>query len=370
MSNCDLGLLLSSEGPECAFRDGDFMKKTISWGLALGLFALSTFAGTAAYADDSDNTLRIVEQIAPGLLASTYSNGELKLGSSRIGSVSGGVTLTSKGSSDQRVSLKIDYASEVSEAKQGLNVLRGLDPAVGIVTQQLEGGFRILTTLTSQSKSKRFDYSFDLPAGSELQKTQDGYLMVSGNQVVGALSLPWALDSTGKSLKTHYDWKNNVLTQVLDENSNNVTFPVLMDPAWNYVLQYNLKNSPEANFNRLQNCFNCYFPVPGAPRNYPHYGDLLPLTMLGGNFECTMGSTYQSARYREFDFNATRNHIDQYGSRIAFQMTYAGSQSVLVVRGYVVNEFGGTVGQWLYTAGAGAMWQSFATNLNSLTLTK
>lgn len=346
------------------------MKKIISWGLALGLFSLSAFAGSVAYADDSGKTLQIVESIAPGLIASTNSNDELKLGSSRVGSGQVGVTLTSTGSSDQRVSLKIDYASEVSEAKQGLNVLRGIDPEVGIVTQQLEGGFRVLTTLTNEPKSKRFDYSFDLPAGSELQKTQDEYLMVSGNQVVGALSLPWALDATGKSLKTHYEWKNNVLTQVLDENSNNLTFPVLMDPAWNYVLQYNLRYSPEVNFNRLQNCFNCYFPVPGAPRNYPRYGDLLPLTMLGGNFECTMGSTYQRARYREFQFDATRNHIDQFGSRVAFQMTYAGNQSVLVVRGYVVNDFGGTIGQWGYTIGASAMWQSFATNLNSVTITK
>ena len=346
------------------------MKKIISWGLALGLFSLSAFAGSVAYADDSGKTLQIVESIAPGLIASTNSNGALKLGSSRAGSGQVGVTLASMGPSDQRVSLKVDYASEVSESKQGLSVLRGLDPAVGAVTQSLEGGFRVLTTLSSPSKSKHFDYTFDLPAGADLQKSADGYLMVSGNQVIGALSLPWALDATGKPLKTHYEWKNNVLTQVLDENLSTLTFPVLMDPAWNYVLQYNLRFSPEANFNHLQNCFNCYFPVPGAPRNYPRYGDLLPLTMLGGNFECTMGSTYQSARYREFQFDATRNHIDQFGSRIAFQMTYAGSQSVLIVRGYVVNDFGGKIGQWVYTNGAGAMWQSFATNLNSLTLTK
>jgi hypothetical protein len=266
--------------------------------------------------------------------------------------------------------LTVEYAREAEISEKGLIYFSGFDPSVGGIAQETQAGFRVITTLVSAPRSGRFSYKFDVPADAILQETATNFLLTSNSKVLGAIEKPWAVDSNRKQLKTHYEWQNQTLTQVLDENLVKLAYPVILDPAWSYVLQYNLRLSPEANFSRLQNCFNCYFPVPGAPRNYPRYGQLLPLTMLGANFECTMGATYQYSGYREFQFNATRNHIDQYGSTIAFQLTRAGSQNLLVVRGYVVNEFGGPIGQWGYTIGASNMWQSFANNLNSYTITK
>lgn len=349
------------------------MKKVIAFFAFLLAAAGASATLEPAFASDPKGITieKIVEGIAPGLLEVTDGPGSLSEVEPRLDSPDQAVRLNSKAPIDSSaISLTLEYAREAEVTKTGLIYFSGLDPSVSGLAQETQTGFRVITTLVSAPRSSHFGYKFDVPADATLQETPTNFLLTSDSKVLGIIEKPWALDAKGKHLKTHYEWRDQTLTQVLDENLGKLAYPVVLDPAWSYVRQYNLRLSPEANFGRLQNCFNCYFPVPGAPRNYPRFGQLLPLSMLGANFECTMGATYQYPGYREFQFKATRNHIDQYGSTIAFQLTSVGSQNLLIVRGFVVNEFGGPFGQWGYMVGAGNMWQSFATNLNSYTITK
>jgi hypothetical protein len=51
------------------------------------------------------------------------------------------------------------------------------------------------------------------------------------DQVIGYVSPPWAVDSRGVKVPTHYQLNGNQLTQVVDHASRNVTYPVVADPA-------------------------------------------------------------------------------------------------------------------------------------------
>lgn len=63
-------------------------------------------------------------------------------------------------------------------------------------------------------------------------------------------------------------------------------------------------------------------------------------------------------------FDATKNHVDQYGSNIIFQFQTVSGKRYLTVNAYIVND-----AFWLkhsfYRSGAIQNWQKFASNLNA-----
>lgn len=344
------------------------MKKKVSVGLIIGLLATTLVGGQSAAAIESQQAIQMVRNAVPGIDLRAPIRGSLEVDEPNRSMKNNSIHLVSKsGYVEESLNFSIDYVNEVTAMDGGSVVLSGDDPSVSALADGTPNGFQVFTTLISAPKSKRFDYTFALPANTTLIETPEGFLMQVGERVIGSIDLPWAVDANGRQLKTHFEWKNRVLTQVLDEKVSQLSYPVVLDPAWGYIQQYNLTYSPAANFAKLQTCFNCYFPVAGAPRKYPAYGQLLPLRVLEvGNFECTMGPTFTGMDYRAFKFNATKNHVDGYGSNIAFQFVKVGTQSKLVVDAYVVNDFL-VVGQFTYVAMAGLQWQIFANNLNSST---
>ncbi|MEY4981594.1 MAG: hypothetical protein RL174_932 [Actinomycetota bacterium] len=345
------------------------MKKLLTFIIAAVISLTSAFTGPAAQADESSKVLQILESVAPGVLGEhAVARKEVDISNRLKVAKTGGVGFESKDlNGNKGIHVTVDYASDLLRAGGGLAVLRGSSANVSAVLEENNNGFRVITTLSAEPDENRFEYSFDVPKDTKLEETPYNYLMHSEGKILGSIARPWALDANGQALETHYEWKNGVLTQVLDAQLQNLKYPVVMDPAWGYIQQYDLNYSPNTNFLRLQTCFNCYFPVAGAPKYYPSYGQLLPLNVLGlGNFECRMGSTYTATNYRAFQFNATRNHIDGEGSNIIFQLTKIGTKNVLVVEAYIVNDFF-LIGQGFYVAMAGAQWQVFANNLNSTT---
>jgi hypothetical protein len=342
------------------------MFKKIVATFVLVIFAGTILPATPAFADDSNRIIQIIQNLAPGLLEQTVNDGELSFSDSKAITDSGVIKLLSKSLEKQTdLSLVVNYARSLRNIGKGLTLLTGKDSKVYGLGQETGNGFRVLTAITGIPSANRFDYAFEVPNQSEVRETSTGYLLVSGGKVLGSLDKPWAIDANGNQLATHFEWKYQVLTQVLDEDLAKVNYPVLMDPAWGYVYQYDLTFSAATNMNRIKTCFNCYFPVSGAPKAYPKQGQLLPLTVALFNFECTMGPTVQSANYASFEFYATRNHVDGYGSNIIFQFLQIGSKNYLVVDAYIVNSLDFIRGP--YMAGAGLNWQIFAWNLNSPT---
>lgn len=330
--------------------------------MALGV----VFAGEPAQADQADKVKQIIEKLAPGILSQTNSAELLNVTKLVEGSQKKGIRLSSLSSDTKtRISMTVAFASNIESKGLGLSVLSGEDDAIRAVTQPTVNGFRVLTTLTSSPKSNRFDFKFELPTSFGVQTTPNGFLVTAGSQVLGSLAKPWAIDGEGQSLRTHFEWDGSLLTQVLDENLSTIQYPVVMDPAWGYTYQYNLVFRASTNMSRLKTCFNCYFPVAGAPRDYPKFGQLLPLQVAVFNFECTMGQTIQTPDYASFQFNATRNHIDGFGSNIIFQFIRVDSKNVLVVDAYIVNSLDLIRG--IYKPAAALNWQTFASNLNSPT---
>lgn len=253
----------------------------------------------------------------------------------------------------------IDYANAVlATSDDGVITLGTEDESSAAYIQPVDGGYRVISSTLDASGPTSFDYSVDVPAQAELH--QDGSLLFieSTDTTFAVLELPWAKDALGQDVPTWYTLVNGVLTQHLDLVGVSA-YPVLADPAWTYSYKFPTNKTSTRVEQLLRSCFNCYFPVVGAPRAFPAQGQLLPLTVGGiGNFECRMGGIGKvTGSLFQYSFIATRNHIDGAGSSITFSFR---SDQYLYVSASIMNQL---LNNSIYRGGAIQTWTTFANNL-------
>lgn len=196
--------------------------------------------------------------------------------------------------------------------------------------QPIQNGVRMLTALADRSTGENFSYTFDLPQDSRTTELPDGDTLVSDadNHYVGTLGQAWARDASGAELPTSYRWDGPVLTQHVELGADTV-FPVLIDPVWFYSYDFSATipgyhaNHPTATAGAadrlLHGCFNCWFPINGAPRGYPVDGQVLtlnasPFTIISVPAPVKM----QTANGGALQFVAQPGHFDGAGSIITF----------------------------------------------------
>lgn len=223
--------------------------------------------------------------------------------------------------------------------------------------QETQWGYRIITTIGSNESPTTFSYAVELPNDTRMDLASDLIYMVGPNdEVLATLELPWAKDANGIDVPTHFTWNDGVLTQHV-ELTGAEAFPISADPAWSYSYSYNTGKTPTRVEQLLRSCFNCYFPVAGAPRAFPTLNQRLPLTVGFNNYECTMGRVERTSTTFNFGFVATRNHFHGFGSTIKFSFR---SDRNLYVNARVNNTWLNNIA---YRAGAAANWAVFASNL-------
>lgn len=143
--------------------------------------------------------------------------------------------------------------------------------------------------------------------------------------------------------------------------------------SFDYSFQYGIAGTDPADANAtLHRCFNCKFPLTGAPEHFPSIGELLPLTVLGFNFHCTFREVYDDrdgdgSQWWAFTFDSAPGHIDGPGSWINFAfVSLANGQNQLMVAAHVAafpldGPFGSSEAG--YKLGAKAQWSTFASKM-------
>ncbi len=267
------------------------------------------------------------------------------------------------------VEFTLDYADELLGEHGGITAFESEDSPVQALVQPTDVGVRVLTVIEDASAPTRYDYTFNVPEGTQLEDAGDVFYLI-GDDLYGSLLPPWAVDAVGNSVPTSYSWKGNTLTQHVDLSSVNIVYPVVADPAWSYAYKFPTGKKTAANARTLlKKCFNCYFPVTGAPKAFPTVGQTLPLkgTIAGIgalNMECKFASENYDNQFRwiGFRFNATKNHIDKSGSWISFTFKSVNKENHLLVSAHIVNDM---FAKGIYRAHAIQMWTKFANNIKN-----
>jgi hypothetical protein len=196
--------------------------------------------------------------------------------------------------------------------------------------QPLMNGVRLLTALTGPAAGSEFDYTFGLPDGATRTELPDGDTLLAdaAHHYIGTLAAPWARDAAGRDLPTRYEWTGNTLTQHVDLDAQ-TAYPVLLDPNWYYSYDFSAalplysarypKATELAASHLLHVCFNCHFPITGAPWKYPADGDVLALNASPFSLQLTAAPVkVQTANGGAMQFVAMPGHFDGAGSLITF----------------------------------------------------
>ena len=93
-------------------------------------------------------------------------------------------------------------------------------------------------------------------------------------------------------------------------------------------------------WNELHRCFNCNFPMGGAPAAFPHVGDELPLEIrVAGqkllSFPVKVTEIEKGANDINIEFLTLPGHVDGPGSTIHFHFYESGGQLHLGIRGFI-----------------------------------
>lgn len=304
--------------------------------------------------------LNTISRVAPDILDETSTNLDTVVGDG------GSLTIpdSSEGGVEARgVGFTIDYATSGMPVSNGLTEFSSEDTLVSAVAQETSTGVRVLSVINGANAPEEYRYRFDVPEGTQFVKNEAGYSLEFGDDLLGTVQEPWAYDSNGSTVPTSFTWEKGVLTQYVDLSSRSISYPVVADPAWSYAYKFATTKTAASNKALLKKCFNCYFPVSGAPKPFPKAGQLLPLKVAGLNFECKFKSESSGTNYFGFQFDATKNHVDKYGSNIIFQFRTIGGKKYLTVDAYILND-SIWVKNNLYRSGAIQSWTNFANNLN------
>ncbi|MFJ6678613.1 hypothetical protein ACIQLK_05715 [Microbacterium sp. NPDC091382] len=233
---------------------------------------------------------------------------------------------------------------------------------------------RIITTVTTAGAAQDLDFKLQGIQDPYLVPMEDGSFKILDDEdrYVVDLGAPWAVDATGKYLETSYTLDNSVLTQKIDYTD--AVFPVVSDPAWNYYLDHGLngvvahgkeKATPKRVMAELRRCFNCSFPVAGAPKAFPKVGQLIPLD--ASPFTCIVkinaAVKMNYVTSTTFAFIAAPGHFDGAGSTISFTFYNDKSGYLHLAVGAHILKDNGAVANEVNKRVASQTWLNFLGNL-------
>lgn len=271
----------------------------------------------------------------------------------------------------------VNNGSELLGEQDDSTILHDPDDESSTVVRVNGYGGQVVFAADKSEGLKDFSITFskDIETLTELGEGVKGLYFADGSSI--ALQEAWAVDGSGQSLSTGYEFDGRELTQTINTNSM-TQYPVVADPAWSYALSYPVHNTtPTMAKNTLKKAgnFGPIFGVSGAPKNYPKVGQVLPLKIVVWNFPVKYNREYtgslNNAHWWGFELEAVKGHVDGPGSKIKFQVNsnpratskYFNNQMWVYANIKNSNPLG--LPRAVYKEGASRAWSDFASRLNT-----
>jgi hypothetical protein len=119
----------------------------------------------------------------------------------------------------------------------------------------LLGAFLVLAAFAPELRTAAFIIS--LPTGARLVPDGSGAKVVDARgETIGRFLSPWAKDSAGHSVPTHYKVSGDHLTQFVDHRSRGVSYPVVADPTYVNFTSYYSRSDVESIYKAVNNVNN------------------------------------------------------------------------------------------------------------------
>jgi hypothetical protein len=193
---------------------------------------------------------------------------------------------------------------------------------------------RIISQTYSKETTSTIEFKTNLASDAYLLNLANVgiQILTPDGTYLGTLDTPWAFDANKRPLATSFSLNNGTLVQKI-ATSSNTAYPVISDPNWSYGYDITyLVDEPTSSVSRstrtpnqvtakLKSCFNCYFPVTGAPKTYPYVGQTMPLTIRNPYLPWIVLPApviVSAVSVNGWTFTLASGHVDGAGSKIWF----------------------------------------------------
>lgn len=260
------------------------------------------------------------------------------------------------------ISLTVKYGEEASVGSDGVEFEDSNESIVIATVEPHENGFDLVTEASGQDILSSYPVDLDVPESASMSVENDAVYIEDEEGVYAVFQHPVAVDGNGETVDAWYEWEGSTLVQRIDASAIGGG-GVTLQSGWSYTVNHWYGKTPLEAENLVRNtCFNCYFPVDGAPAAFPSVGQVLPLTVsvLGQtiNFEvATTAFTSTTLRPDQnfyFQLTSTANHY--YGAGYEINFSFRHNQDLVVYADVPLTG--------LLTRGqANEMWRQFAENV-------
>lgn len=142
---------------------------------------------------------------------------------------------------DSTVTVGLPFAEDATAAviDEGVLVYDNGNGSVTAPVLKEEGAVQITTVINAPTAPQRYEYPIEIPAGGSAEFIENtlSVLNADGSLALG-IAPPWATDADGVAVPTHFEYANQVLTQVVD-HGDSYTYPIVADPyAGKSLLKY------------------------------------------------------------------------------------------------------------------------------------
>jgi hypothetical protein len=112
----------------------------------------------------------------------------------------------------------------------GRAVFARSERSTSTVVQQSGLDTQIIKVIEGPSAPTAYTFRFDLAADMRLAKTSAGGVVIErGDEVIGYVEAPWAVDASGARIATSYEIRDNLLVQTVAHAGS--AYPVVADPS-------------------------------------------------------------------------------------------------------------------------------------------
>lgn len=268
---------------------------------------------------------------------------------------------TSKlGDSEISISSKslLDSKQIRSLSKPALQSLRSAAPAIDEINKSF-------TLVQNRKSSPSADFEIKTASKSDLVLQANGAVFIQGRNAshqYGVIESPVGIDATGKKVELSTSVKGSKVSYTVTHPQKAV-FPVSTAAAWSYTVAYTWQNSNWPSYvsykkaaAALKKCFNCSFPLKGAPRTFPVKGQKINLSVMG--FKAPVQVTQASKSPIKWAFKTLPGHFDGAGSTIQFSL-FSGRNNEFAL-GVTAKVTSSKIPQWLNKNASQSTWRTFA----------
>ncbi|HYN47730.1 MAG TPA: DUF2599 domain-containing protein, partial [Candidatus Nanopelagicales bacterium] len=212
----------------------------------IGLLAISPAA--AVHADNTETLDVLLVRVAPEVRENLYEDASASRGPNAEAVTPATVPLTA----DQPITTHGEAtdvsiwlpgsaaASEGTVAGESVRVFDHRNGASSVPLVKDDGSVQILTIIAEAGAPEEYSYALGVPDGASLAVAKDGAVRITGadDEFIGGVAPAWAVDAKGAAVPTRYEVAGTTLTQVIDHDGGEFSYPIVADPWLGQDLYY------------------------------------------------------------------------------------------------------------------------------------